>query len=148
MHCIAIRLCGTQVLRDPINHQRSHSANIAFVSVYIARLGDLNSSTVLADAQNVVVPESGEDSEDEWNYINVKHADTKRDVALSLIAHPNDEDASSAIVEDEAGDVVQNKTIGQQTHIVAPIVEELHAVLQALVEPQEEFAEVSVAYSD
>lgn len=93
-----------------------------------------------------MVPESGEDSEDEWNYINVKHEDTVSQPAIvqrtassvSSDVRANDND------DNNVDDVNDDNNDDDNAAARSPgIVEESHAVLQALVEPQEDFAEVS-----
>lgn len=88
-----------------------------------------------------MVPESGEDSEDEWNYINVKREDTgiasaSDDVAAATL-HPTHQFDDSDTDQPQLG----NEREHADEQLIAA---ESHAVLQALVEPQEDFAEVSV----
>lgn len=112
-----------------------------------------------ATADNVVVPpESGEDSEDEWNYINVKHEEEPNSNAAGQDALSQHTTASAATVSTPSGSEPTNDD-HLQLDIAEPVavdvdeddlkpeasVEESHAVLQALVEPQEDYAELSAA---
>lgn len=81
-------------------------------------------------AENVVVPESGEESEDEWNYIKVQKEEAIRITPSTLIT---DIDVDNNETE-EFADHSQSETAAK--------VEELHAVSQALAESQEACVEV------
>lgn len=71
-------------------------------------------------AENVVVPESGEESEDEWNYIKVKKEETELSTER----------------------LTPTPAVGLDNTEEPVAVEESHAVLHALAESQEACVDV------
>lgn len=88
-------------------------------------------------AENVVVPESGEESEDEWNYIKVQKEEATRISPSTLITDIDvDINETEEFIGTTAADYSNSETAAK--------IEELHAVSQALAETQEACVEVEI----
>lgn len=97
-----------------------------------------NSTEPIVDhtaAENVVVPESGEDSEDEWNYIKVQQKEEVEQQPQPELIAPEEQETSfgGEPIYPIDDDGTEN-------------VEELHAVSQALAESQEACSEVRLIF--
>lgn len=109
------------------------------VSIDIANVAD--KSDVLTSADHVVVPESGEESEDEWNYINVKREETNN---VSTLTNENLlEDNVETPIEEKSVEDLENSRESVNPFTDYSNVAESHASVQALVEPEEEYTEIS-----
>lgn len=94
--------------------------------------------------ENVVVAESGDDSEDEWNYIKVdkeKQSEQERETSVELDDSDLDKNHSKQAVDEDA-------LLTSPTPPTAPLGEtdfvnqESHAIAQAFAEPEEACSEV------
>lgn len=98
--------------------------------------------------ENVVVAESGEDSDDEWNYIKVdkeKQSEQEAKAPVNLDGvQPEKEAASSeqhqdeAVEEDITSPTPPTASIGETDFVH----QQSHAIAQAFVEPEEVCTEV------
>lgn len=93
--------------------------------------------------ENVVVAESGEDSDDEWNYIKVdkeKQSEHERETPVELDSE-NDKDHPKASAEEDAfltSPTPPTASIGESDFVN----QESHAIAQAFAEPEEACSEV------
>lgn len=117
--------------------------------------------------ENVVVAESGDDSDDEWDYIkgaDNQKADQERETPVKLETEQSDKEslkeanidaaATAAVADDDneaaaAGTIEEDAIITSPTPPTAPLGEpdfinqQSHAIAQALAEPEEACSEVS-----
>ena len=116
--------------------------------------------------ENVVVAESGDDSEDEWNYIKVadkEKPDQERELPVELesehdekeslkevVAADNDDDQEAAVIAAASAAVQEDAFITSPTPPTASLGEtdfinqQSHAIAQALAEPEEACSEVRI----
>lgn len=87
--------------------------------------------------ENVVVAESGDDSDDEWNYIKVdkEKPDQELDTPIEL---DSDKEVKPAADEDITSPTPPTTSLGE----IDFINQESHAIAQAFVEPEEVCSEV------
>lgn len=107
--------------------------------------------------ENVVVAESGDDSEDEWNYIKVADKEEKPDQEREksvefkseqdekknleeVAAAYNDDDEEAAVQEDITSPTPPTASLGEKDFIN----QQSHAIAQALAEPEEACSEVRI----
>lgn len=86
-------------------------------------------------AENVVVPESGEDSEDEWNYIKVPKENATESAEPTSLDSVQPQEPIVQIEHTEIPEAEFNERIKSET---SSSVFESHAVAQALAETHEE----------
>lgn len=113
--------------------------------------------------ENVVVAESGDDSEDEWNYIAGKEKpDQERETPVELesehdekeslkeVGAADNDDQEAAVIAAASAAVPEDAIITSPTPPTASLGEtdfinqQSHAIAQALAEPEEACSEVSV----
>lgn len=91
--------------------------------------------------ENVVVAESGDDSEDEWNYIKVDKEIPEQE-HQSLIGSEDElgKESSKPIIEE--ADIISSTPPTASASEIDLIHQESHAIAQAFVEPEEVCSEV------
>lgn len=99
--------------------------------------------------ENVLVDESGDDSEDEWDYVKVnkEKAEQERNTegAEAIGAKGNDIDSLNVGQDQEARSPTLSALSVDEKELVVeqPFTEQSHTIAQALVEPEETCGEVT-----
>lgn len=98
--------------------------------------------------ENVVVAESGDDSDDEWNYIKVnsdKKSEQERETPVELDTE-HDKDHSIPAAEEDAILTSPTPPTASLGETVDFVNHESHAIAQAFAEPEEACTEVCIMH--
>lgn len=111
-------------------HSRLSALTQFFIKKKISFLPLLRFAAVLptndqVPIENIIVAESGDDSEDEWNYIKVDQNTTKSDKATPEPERIEEAEVSKPVLEDSVEDTVTPPTasIGEPDIIASQVVE-------------------------
>lgn len=92
--------------------------------------------------ENVVVADSGDESEDEWNYIKVdkEKLEQDRETPVELDIEHDKEHSKQAADEDITSPTPPTASLGETDFIN----QQSHAIAQALAQPEEACSEVNI----